>query len=184
MIAPLLTKTEIKLYILYVMKHIGYPIEHDKLNDTVTADGAVNYFGFAECFSELMETGNIKVVDTKDGVGFVITEQGINVVDTLADSLSHGTRRTALAAATRLTSFEKRGASIENRVTKLPEGKYLFTFSVKEEKKETFSLSVTLENRDQLNTIQRNLEKNPDGVYKCIMALLSGQADYLLDSAF
>ena len=185
MIAPLLNKTEIKLYILYVMKYIGYPIAHDKLNDTVTADGAVNYFGFAECFSELMETGNISIEETADGTeGFVITEQGINVVDTLADSLSHLTRRTALAAATRLTSFEKRGASIEHSSEQLPDGKYLLTFKVKEHKKEIFVLSVTLENRDQLGVIQRNLEKNPDGVYKCIMALLSGQADYLLEGAF
>lgn len=164
------------------MKHIGYPIEFDKLNDTVTADGAVNYFGFAECFSELVETANIEVVTTEGKESFVITDQGINVVDTLADSLSHGTRRTALAAATRLTSFEKRGASIEQSSEELPDGRYLFNFSVKEYSKETFSLSVTLENRDQLITVQNNMTKNPDGVYKCIMALLSGQADYMLNS--
>ena len=179
---PLLKKTEIKLYILYIMKNIGYAIEYDKLNDTVTTDGAVNYFGFAECFSELVETGNISV-ETVDGKEtFAITEQGINVVDTLEDTLSHGTRRTALAAATRLTSFEKRGASTEKSVEELSDGRFLFTFRVKEYSKEIFSVSVTLENRDQLGTVQRNIEKNPDGVYKCIMALLSGQADYLLDS--
>ncbi len=182
MIAPLLKKTEIKLYILYIMKNIGYAIEYDKLNDTVTSDGAVNYFGFAECFSELLETSNIEVEHTDGKESFKITEQGINVVDTLVDSLSHLTRRTALAAATRLTSFEKRGASTEYTSQELPDGRYLFTFRVKEYNSEIFSVSVTLENRDQLGTIQRNLEKNPDGVYKCIMALLSGQADYLLDS--
>ncbi|MBR4880828.1 MAG: DUF4364 family protein, partial [Clostridia bacterium] len=98
------------------------------------------------------------------------------------DSLSHGTRRTAIAAATRLTSFEKRGASTEYSAEELSDGKFLFTFRVKEYDREIFSVSVTLENRDQLGTIQRNLEKNPDGVYKCMMALLSGQADYMLDS--
>ncbi len=182
MIAALINKTEIKLYILYVMKHIGYPIAYDKLNDTVTADGAVNYFGFAECFSELLETANIAVKDSEGKEGFVITEQGINVVDTLIDSLPSIVRRTALAAATRLTSFEKRGAAIDQQITELDDGKYLFTFRVTEYNKETFSLSVTLETREQLNTIKYNLEKDPNGVYKCIMALLSGQANYLLDS--
>ena len=182
MIAPLLKKTEIKLYILYIMKNIGYAVEYDKLNDTVTSDGAVNYFGFAECFSELLETGNITVKQTDGKEGFVITEQGINVVDTLVDSLSHVTRRTAIAAATRLTSFEKRGAVIEQEAKQLPDERFLFTFRVKEYNTETFSISVILENRDQLGTIKRNLEKDPDGIYKCIMALLSGQANYLLDS--
>ena len=182
MIAPLLKKTEIKLYILYIMKNVGYAISFDKLNDTVTADGAVNYFGFAECFSELLETANIAVEETDGKECFRITEQGINVVDTLADTLTHLTRRTAIAAATRLTSFEKRGASTETSTDELDDGRFLFTFRVKEYSKEVFTVSVTLENRDQLGVVQRNLEKNPDGVYKCIMALLSGQADYLLDS--
>ena len=182
MIAQLKKKTEIKLYILYVMKNIGYPIEFDRLNDTVTADGAVNYFGFAECFSELLDTGNIRSAETENGEGFIITEQGINVVDVLLDTLIPSVRRTALAAATRLTSFDKRGASIEHSATQLPDGRYLFTFRVSEYMKETFSLSVTLETKEQLDRIEFNLAKDPDGVYKCIMALLSGQANYLLDS--
>ncbi len=183
MIAQLRKKTEIKIYILYVMKNIGYPIEFDRLNDTVTSDGAVNYFGFAECFTELLETGNVIAKDTEEAKeGFIITEQGINVVDTLLDTLIPSVRRTALAAATRLTSFDKRGATIEHSAQELDNGRYLFNFRVNEYNKETFALTLTLESKEQLDRIESNLQKNPDGVYKCIMALLSGQANYLLDS--
>ena len=164
------------------MKNIGYPVEFDKLNDTVSSDGAVNYFGFAECFTELLDTGNITTQEIEGKEGFIITEQGIHVVDALIDTLIPSVQRTALAAATRLTSFEKRGASIEHSSKELPDGRYLFTFRVNEYNKETFSLSVTLESKEQLDRIEFNLLKDPDGVYKCIMALLSGQANYLLDS--
>ena len=180
--AQLRKKTEIKIYILYVMKNIGYPIEFDKLNDTITSDGPVNYFGFAECFSELMDTGNIAPVDLGGKDGFIITEQGINVVDNLLDTLLPSTQRTALAAATRLTSFEKRGAAISYGTKPLANGRYQFNFRVSEYDTDIYTLSIVLENKEQVARIEYNLKKNPDGIYKSMMALLSGQADYLLDS--
>ncbi len=179
--APLTKKTEIKLYILFVMKHIGYPIEFSRLNDTVTADGPVDYFGFAECFSELLDAGNISSVSEDGKECFVITEQGINVVDNLLDILIPSVRRTALAAATRLTSFDKRGAKIEHGSERCSDGRYLFNFNVTEKNKDIFTLSLMLENKEQVERIEHNLAKNPDGIYKSIMALLSGQADYLLE---
>lgn len=181
--AQLKKKTEIKIYILYVMKNIGYPVEFEKLNDTITADGPVNYFGFAECFSELMDTNNIMRVEQDGSEGFAITEQGINVVDNLLDTLLPSYRRTALAAATRLTSFDKRGASIDHSVRKLSDGSYELIFRVTEYERQVFSVSLNLSSYEQVERIEYNLSKNSDGVYKSILALLSGQADYLLNSA-
>ena len=132
--AQLQKKTEIKIYILYVMKNIGYPVEFSRLNDTITSDGPVNYFSFTECFSELLDTDNIKAVRDGDCETFVITEQGINVVNNLLDVLIPSVRRTALAAATRLTSFDKMGAKIEYASEKLPDGRYRFSFCVEEKK--------------------------------------------------
>ena len=180
--AQLRKKTEKKIYILYVMKHIGYPIEFDKLNDTITADGPMNYFGFAECFAELLDTNNITPAPIDGAEAFVITEQGINVVDALEDTLLPSCRRTALAAATRLTSFEKRGASTESKLNPLTDGRYELIFRVKEHYQDTFSVTVTLPSKEQAELIEYNLSKNTDAVYKSIMALLSGQADFLLNS--
>ncbi len=179
--AQLKKKTEIKIYILYVMKNIGYAVTFDKLNDTITADGPVNYFGFAECFSELLDTNNIIRTEADGEEGFMITEQGINVVDNLLDTLLPSYRRTALAAATRLTSFDKRGALIEHTTKKQSDGSYEFTFRVTEYAKVVFSVTLNLSTREQAERIEYNLSKNTDGVYKSIMALLSGQADYLLN---
>lgn len=183
MLAQLKKKTEIKIYILYVMKNIGYPVEFDRLNDTVTADGPVNYFGFAECFSELLDTNNIAALTHGGKECFMITEQGINVVDALVDTLFPSFRRAALAAATRLTSFDERGAVIDHSIQKLEDGSYELIFRVQEQGKQIFSVSLNLPMKEQAERIEYNLGKNPDGIYKSIMALLSGQADYLFDSA-
>lgn len=163
------------------MKNIGYPVNFARLNDTVTADGLINYFSFAECFSELLDAGNVKPATDYSDDSFIITSQGVNVVDNLLDMLIPSVRRVALAAATRLVSFEQRGAKIDFESKIREDGKYDFSFKVQEKNKPVFTLDITLESKEQLERIEYNFAKNPDGIYKSIMALLSGQANYILE---
>lgn len=179
--APLQKKTEVKVYILYVMKNIGYAVDYTHLNDSITADGPVSYFSFTECFPELIETGNIKAIESDEGEKFVISEQGTNVVDNLLYLLIPSVQRAALACATRFTDFDKRGAVISCGYTENEDMSYRYRFEVKEKGEEVFSISLTLKNKEQVERIESNLQKNPDNIYKSIMALLSGQANYLLE---
>lgn len=176
--APLKKKTEIKVYILYVMKNIGYPVSFRKLNDTITADEPVGIFDFTECFSELLDTGNVESVDIEGEECFVITERGVNVADSLLYMLIPGVQKTALAAATRLVSFEKRGSKLELRVTEENEG-YRLSFTILERNRQRFLLELFSDNKEQVDQIERNLKSDPEAVYKNMMAMLSGQINYL-----
>ena len=160
------------------MKNIGYPVSFRKLNDTVTADEPVGIFDFTECFSELLDTGNVEAVDVGGEECFVITERGINVADSLLYMLIPGVQKTALAAATRLVSFEKRGERLELRVEE-ERGGYLLKFSVLEREDRRFLLELFLENKEQADQIERNLKNDPETVYKNMMTMLSGQLNYL-----
>lgn len=184
MINQLTKKTDIKIYILYMMKNIGYPLDFNTLNNAAVSDGAVDYFGFAECFAELLDTGNIRVEKEGSAELYVITEQGINVVDCLLDTLVQSVRHSAIAAATRLNSFIKRGASLSCNIKPIDNNRYLCDFNVEEKGEKIFLLSIILKNKDQAERVEYNLSNNADAVYKSIMALLSGQADYLLGNDF
>ena len=61
-------KNDIKIFILYLLRHIGYPLDFVSINDIVVQDGYVGYFDFAECFAELLETGNIVLTDTAENL--------------------------------------------------------------------------------------------------------------------
>ena len=63
---PLKDKNDIKIFILYLLRNIGYPLDFDNINDIVVQDGIVGYFDFADCFAELLDTGNI--AEEKEGV--------------------------------------------------------------------------------------------------------------------
>lgn len=59
----LLTDTEeIKIFILYLLDKIGYPLDYPSIGAIVMQDGLVNFFDFAECFFGLVEAGHIREI--------------------------------------------------------------------------------------------------------------------------
>ena len=53
---------EIKIFILYLLDKIGYPLDYPSIGAIMMQDGVVNFFDFAECFFALVEAGHIKEI--------------------------------------------------------------------------------------------------------------------------
>jgi len=178
---PLKDKNDIKIFILYLLRNIGYPLDFDNINDIVVQDGVVGYFDFADCFAELLDTGNI--AEEKDGAVclYRITDQGIHVADSLQSNVLTAIREKSLKSALRLLSFKKKGSEIRHHSEALPEGGYKLTCSIVEERQEIMKLSVFLDNKAQLDKMEYNFENNPEVVYRGILALLSGEINYLVN---
>lgn len=63
---------DIKILILYILARLPGPVDRESLADIVFRDGAVNYFSFAECLSDLIATGHI----VKERGKYEITAKG------------------------------------------------------------------------------------------------------------
>ena len=50
---------DIKILILYILARLPGPVDRESLADVVFCDGAVDYFSFSDCLSELIGTGHI-----------------------------------------------------------------------------------------------------------------------------
>lgn len=53
---------EIKIFILYLLDKIGYPLDYPSIGQIVMQDGIVRFFDFAECFFALVDAGHIREV--------------------------------------------------------------------------------------------------------------------------
>ncbi|MCI9450349.1 MAG: DUF4364 family protein [Clostridiales bacterium] len=109
---------EIKIFILYLLDRIGYPLSYSDLGAVVIRDGIIDYFAYFEYFCELVESGHIAEAD-EDG-GTVVDnsampgEQGAgkSVSDTLngeakyprptGEDLSDGSKKYAVTKTGRL----------------------------------------------------------------------------------
>ncbi len=178
-------KNDIKIFILYLLRHIGYPLDFVSINDIVVQDGYVGYFDFVECFAELLETGNIRELCQEDGDRkeelYEITSQGIHVADNLDSRLLSTIREKSLKSALRLLSFRERGAKVKFDFQPIAGGRFLAHCIISEKGEELFNVSLTLESSNQLERIRHNFYDRPEVVYKGIMAVLTGEVNYLID---
>lgn len=53
---------EIKIFILYLLDKIGYPLDYPSIGAIIMQDGVVNFFDFAECFFALVDAGHIREI--------------------------------------------------------------------------------------------------------------------------
>lgn len=175
-------KNDIKIFILYLLKNVGYALDFPNINDIVVQDGIVNYFDFAECFAELIDAGNICEQTPADGSEtlYSLTEQGMKVCESLQSDLMPMIREKSLKSALRLLSFKKRGSISKCSISTLPDGKYIFSCKVIEEHKEILDLSLVVDNKKMLDKMMYNFDQRPETVYKGLISVLTGEINYLL----
>lgn len=162
------------------MRHVSYPLEFSDINDIVVQDGLVNYFDFVSCFAELLETGNIEEIREGECEKYRVTAQGSEVADSLESNLLITIRDKSLKNALRLLSFKKRGANLRCTGGLREDGRYDICCSIREKNEEMVSVSLVLDNEQQYEKMKANFYDKPEIVYRGILALLSGEVNYLL----
>ena len=92
---------QVKVFILYLMDKIGYPLNYTDVGTIIIRDGLVDYFNFVESFRNLLENRHIQgvrsdgtIVDPDedfhpddDSILYEITKKGKIVAEGLADDL-------------------------------------------------------------------------------------------------
>lgn len=185
--ARLKNKNDIKIFILYLLQNINYPLDFPTINDIVVQDEYVNYFDFAECFAEILDMGHVvEEIGTDEKTGEKVTRYrisplGSEVVCQLQSGLLRSIRERSLKSALKLLSFKKRGAEIRCNTHACDDGKYAIECAITEMGKEILHIELTDDSAQRVERMKANFEDRPDTMYKAIMALLAGEVDYLLN---
>lgn len=183
--AALQDKNDVKIFILYILRHIGYPLEFATIIDLVLGGGVVRYFDFIECFGELVEAGNIERCNGDAGgefrtdEKFIITAQGKSVAQALSSELVTYIRDKSLKRALQYLSFHENGTRLSLDVKSLHDQRSEITFALSRDGERFFSLALISDNEKQTEQIRQTLDESPEQIYKSILALIAGDADYL-----
>jgi hypothetical protein len=175
-------KFEIKVFILFLLMNIKEPLEFSTINDIVIQDGFVNYFDFVTCFAELLESGQI--IEQRKGedstARYLITPAGEEAVSNVQMKLFNTVREKALRSALRLLAFNKTGSRISSNVDELPNG-YALNCKIEDKEKVIMNLQVFLTEKYYAEKLSRNFDERAENVYKGVLALLSGDVNYIFD---
>ena len=176
----LYAEDEIKLFILYLMYHIGRPLEYDDINDIVMQDGFVGGIDFADCFADLLERGNVSEINEEGKLLYQVSDQGMQVLESLQGDLMNYVKTRGLRSAMRLLDFRKRGAKVETSFESRLDGCYDLTCAIRDNGPLSLELKLVVENSAQLELMRYQFRENPEQIYKGILALLTGEIGYFM----
>lgn len=171
----------VKIFVLYLMENINYPMDFVTVNDIVMQTDYVMYLDLAEAFAELTDGGLIERIRVEDEDRYVITEKGRCVARELKSDILPGILDRALAAALRYLNFKERGIVPRCAVERMADGRYSVTCSFTERKVCIFSQTVLVDTEDRALRMQSNFYERPEAIYRGVLALLSGNVNYLFD---
>ena len=202
MATQLKKEDEIKIFILYLLDKIGYPLDYPSIGSIMMQDGIVNFFDFAQCFFALVDAGHIKEImvekqengegkpmdmDDEDGdietsytVLYEVSDTGRRVARALSDSLMVTVREKSYRSALRHLSFERQGAYVDQSYRPDGDG-FLVTCSIKNSKGVVMEMTVRADSEYQLRRMLNNYAERPEVVFRGVVALLSGDVNYLFE---
>ncbi len=174
-------KVDIKIFILFLLDNIDYPLDDESISNIIVENGYVGSFDFAECFSELLELDHI-VADVVDGkTYYMISETGRQVSAALQDHLLDSIRDVSSRSAARILSLQQRGAHLHVDITPRVDHKIFISCSVEEQAGTLFSFGITVATHSQADRISALFREKPEKMFRGLMAVATGEVDYLLE---
>ena len=173
-------KTDVKIFILFLLDNLQYPLDMETLNRIVHETGYVGGFDFAECFSELLDDGHV-IGDEVDGVAFYqVSSTGRMVAKQLQSELLDEIREESMICAARLLSLKARGATLHTSCEKRGDGQYLVRLSITDPAGTILETTCAVPSERIGEKICRNFERKPEKTYRGLLSVLTGEIDYLL----
>ena len=174
-------KVDVKVFILYLLKNVGEPLEYNSINDIVLQDEVVNYFDFAFAFSELLDAKQVQEAGTSGGNKlYAITESGAETLESYESTLLTVIKDRALRSALRLLAFNRTGTQIKSAITEQGEG-YNLNCRIFDKEKTLYSVDVYLTDRKYAEKMKFNYDERAEIIYRGTLALLSGDVNYIFD---
>jgi hypothetical protein len=179
--SPLGSMRNVKIFVLFLLENINYPLEFTAINDVVMQTDYVMYLDFAEAFFQMVESDLITKIEEDGKEYYQISEKGRVVVHEFKGELLASVLDKALAKALRFLDFKKRQIVARCTVEKIEDGRFCVTCSFTEKGILIFSQSLVVDNESRAERMRDNFYERPEVVYRGVTALMAGNVNYLFD---
>lgn len=173
------TMTDIKVFILFLLNNIGYPIDHEAVIGMVSENTEEIIIDYDECLKELSDDGHLLYDEYNGEKYYMISDTGRMIASELYDSLDKEFRERSIRYAAKYTSLSKNGSTIKATVTEVDGKRYKVTMQASDSIGEVLFASLTVNSRQEAEKIKSNFESKPDGVYRGILFSATGRLEFL-----
>ena len=161
-------KLDIKILILFILRRLSEPVTFEKLSELTLFDEGISYFDFAECVTELIETGHI----TTDGHTYFITEKGITNSEITENSIPFSVRLKAEKNAQDARVAQSRQSLITACHTIRRKGGYTVELDMSDGISDLIELRLFAASEAQAVALEKGFEKKAEAIYNDIIKLI------------
>ena len=184
MASPIGSMNNVKIFVLYLMKNINYPMDFVTINDIVMQNDYILYLDFAVAFHEMLDGGLIEDIGKDPETGdslYAVTKKGSIVAEQLKSDLLPSILDKSLNCAFRYLDFKRRGITVDYTYERCSDQTYNVTFIIREKDKILLQTTVNADSEYRLRTMCETFQSRPDVIYRGVIALLTGNVNYLFD---
>ena len=174
----------VKIFVLYLMKNINYPMDYVTVSEIMMQTDYVMYLDFAEAFHEMLEGGLI-AEDGKNEQGdalYSVTHRGRLIAEQLKSDILPTVLDKSMACALQYLDFRRRGILVDCHSERLSDQTFNVTVTLKEKDKIILSTTLNADSEYRAQQIKKSFRDRPDVIYRGILALFSGRVDFLYDN--
>ena len=171
--------TDIKVFILFLLDSISYPIDYTAVIGMVSENSEQLITDYDECLGELCDDGHILFDEYNGEKYYMISDSGRIIASQLYDSLDSEFRERSLRYAAKYTSLSKSGTTIKATVTEAEGNRYKVTMQATDGIGEVLYAAITVNSRSEAEKIKNNFESKPDAVYRGMMFSATGRLEFL-----
>ena len=173
----------VKIFVLYLMQNINYPLDFVTLCEIVMQTDYVMYLDFAVAFHEMQDMNLVREDGTNEHGEpmFSVTERGRIVAEQLHSDILPSILEQSLGAALRYLDFQRRGIKIASEAKQLADRTVDVTVTITERGKVILKTTINVDSETRAELIRDNFRSRPEVVFRGTLALLSGKIDYLFD---
>jgi len=181
MSSPIGGMKNVKIFVLYLLENINYPLDFPTINDIVMQTDYVMYLDFAEGFFQMVDMELIETIDFQGEQYYLITVKGRCVARELKSDILSTVLDQSLTMALRYLDFKKRQVVTKCRIEPTDDGRYNVICSFTEKEKVIFEQLLTVDTLDRAERMKENFYQRPEAIYRGVTALLAGNVNYLFN---
>ena len=183
MASPIGSMNNVKIFVLYLMRNINYPMDYVTINDIVMQNDYVMYLDFAEAFHQMLE-GELIREDGKNDLGepmYSVTSKGAMVAEQLRCDILPSILDQSMTCALRYLDFKQRKITVDCTSERLGDRSFDVTVIIKEQDKVILTTTVNVDSEYRARQMRKTFRERPEVIYRGTMALLCGNVNYLFD---
>ena len=165
---------EIKILICYMLMGAGEPMPRQAVLDIIAGNGMANLFETGSAIDELVRYNNL--IENEDGT-LTLTETGSQIAGTLAGLIPYTLRERSVKSALQLFTRIRRERENNVVIEKLDHGCNI-TCTINDNEVPLLSFTLRVADQLQAQLIKENFLNGPALLYRSLLAVLTGDAQY------